>query len=132
MRVEKWAWPTFFTPPPQRTRHDRPHRARPPAGALRAGPGYRPRRPRETEDRWLAPFHRPPGWGRPRALRKGDEAPEAPAGRLHARGLLARAEVPPHRHRFRNQGVPAVTKEIVDAVKALEQEKGISADKLMD
>ena len=38
----------------------------------------------------------------------------------------------PQRHRFRNQGVAAVTKEIVDAVKALEQEKGISADKLMD
>ena len=33
---------------------------------------------------------------------------------------------------FREQGVVPVSKEIVDAVKALEQEKGISADKLMD
>ena len=32
----------------------------------------------------------------------------------------------------REQGVVPVSKEIVDAVKALEQEKGISADKLMD
>ena len=38
----------------------------------------------------------------------------------------------PRDHHFRDQGVVPVSKEIVDAVKALEQEKGISADKLMD
>src|SRR6187402_2786569 len=132
MRVEKWAWPTFFTPPPTTSRHDRPHRARPPAGAVRAGPGNRRRRPRETEGRFPAALHRPPRGRRPGPLRKGHAPSEAPAGRLFARGLFAWPQVPPPRHRFREQGVPAVTKEIVDAVKALEQEKGISADKLMD
>src|SRR5437016_5752061 len=132
MRVEKWAWPTFFTPPPQRTRHERPHRARPSARADRARFRYRPRRPRETEGRRSAALHRPSGGRRPRTLRKSQQAPAAPAGRLFARGLFAWPQVPPHRHRFRNQGVPSVTKEIVDAVKALEQEKGISADTLMD
>src|SRR5262249_60005201 len=53
--------------------------------------------------------------------------------RLLAGGLLTRPEVPrPHPHCIQYQGVPSVSKEIVDAVKALEQEKGISADKLMD
>ncbi len=36
------------------------------------------------------------------------------------------------RPQSRDQGATSVSKEIVDAVKALEQEKGISADKLMD
>src|SRR5689334_17602475 len=127
MRIEKWAWPTFFTPPPRIFRHDRPHRARPSARAVRAGPGNRRRRPRETEERLAAPLHRPSRGGRSRALRKGHAPSEAPAGRLFAGGLFAWPQVPPHRHhRFREQGVPAVTKEIVDAVKALEQEKGIS------
>ena len=35
-------------------------------------------------------------------------------------------------HRSRDQGAAPVSKEIVEAVKALEQEKGISAEKLMD
>src|SRR3954451_3054981 len=134
MRVEKWAWPTFFTPSPQTPRHDRPHRARDSARAVRAGQRDRPRRPRETEERRPAPFRRPPSRGRPRSLRESDQAPEAPVGRLFARGGLAGPEVPrpPQRSQFRNQGVASVSKEIVDAVKALEQEKGISADRLMD
>src|SRR5262249_40600244 len=55
-----------------------------------------------------------------------------PPGRLLARGFLAGPEVQPNQSDFRDQGDASVTKEIVDAVKALEQEKGISADKLMD
>src|SRR3954452_7729334 len=134
MRVEKWAWPTFFTPSPQTPRHDRPHRARDSARAVRAGQRDRPRRHRETEERRPAPFRRPPGRSRSRSLRKSQQAPEAPAGRLFARGVFAGSQVqrPPQSHQFRNQGVASVSKEIVDAVKALEQEKGISADRLMD
>src|SRR5260221_932898 len=39
---------------------------------------------------------------------------------------------PQHGSSFRDAGGAAVSKEIVEAIKALEQEKGISADKLMD
>src|SRR5260221_12011024 len=41
-------------------------------------------------------------------------------------------EAPRHRSSFRDDRGAAVSKEIVEAIKALEQEKGISADKLMD
>src|SRR5215204_2704880 len=121
MRIEKWAWPTFFTPPPPTFRHERPHRARPSAGAIRAGSGDRRCRPRETEERHAAALHRSSRGSRPRPMRERHPAPEPPAGRLFAGGLLAWTQVP-QRHRFREQGVSAVTKEIVDAVKALEQE----------
>ncbi len=57
---------------------------------------------------------------------------EPPHGRLLARGLLAGPQVPPRQSRSRDQGAAPVSKEIVEAVKALEQEKGISAEKLMD
>src|SRR4051794_14901417 len=121
------------TPTAHHPRHGRPHRARHPAGALRARPADRSGRPRETEDRRAAPLRRPPRRCRSGALRTSQQAFEAPAGRLFARGVFAGSQVqrPPQSHQFRDQGV-AVSKEIVDAVKALEQEKGISADRLMD
>src|SRR5262249_45276745 len=89
-------------------------------------------RPRATRDRRAAPLHRPSRRCRPGALRTGDPPPQPPAGRLLAGGFLARPQVPPPQSPVRDQGAASVTKEIVDAVKALEQEKGISADKLMD
>src|SRR6476646_8902527 len=125
---EKWAWPTFFSPV---TRHARPQREHPGA-AQRARRRARPRRARAAGDRDPAPFHRPPGGGRPGALRTRHQAPGRAARRVRAGGLFARVEVQPHPANFRIDRGAAVSKEIVDAIKALEQEKGISADKLMD
>src|ERR1700710_295833 len=116
----KWAWPTFFTAstdgrPPAR------HSAAAPRALFRARSG----RARAAEQGSAAPLHRPSRWRRPGALRTGHPTPQPPAGRLRAGDFLARSQVQ------QSQGDP-VSKEIVEAVKALEQEKGISADKLMD
>src|SRR6202789_1101997 len=113
-----------------RIRHGRPP-AEHPRAALRPRFGTRPRRPGATWHRVAAHLHRSPERGRSGAMRTGHQAPRRPPGRLLARGLLARAQVPPPHH-FRGQGAASVSKEIVDAVKALEAEKGIAADKLMD
>src|SRR6185312_5462064 len=84
--------------------------------------------------RHAAALHRSSRWGRPRPLRTGHPPPQTPKAGLRAGGLLARGEVPSSErgHRCREGGVVPVSKEIVDAVRGLEQEKGISADKLMD
>src|SRR5262249_39205412 len=110
----------FFAPQP----NGRPP-ARHPAAAARARLRARSDCARAAEQGSAAPLHRPPRWRRPRPLRARHPPPQPLAGRLLAGGLLARPQIP------RPQGEP-VSKEIVDAVKALEQEKGISADKLMD
>src|SRR5262249_21338674 len=105
--------------------------SRHPAPADRTRFGTRPGRPRAAGAGRPAPFHRSSRRGRPGALRAGDASPQRAARGLLARGFLAGREIPPPPH-VRDQGVAPVSKEIVDAVKALEQEKGISADKLMD
>src|SRR5262249_9655222 len=115
-----------------RSWYDRPPRGEHPTAALRARFRARPRRHGASRQRGAADLHRSSGGHRPGALRTGHPSPQLSARRLLARGVLARSQVRPFRHQFRNQGVAPVSKEIVDAVKALEQEKGISADKLMD
>src|SRR5262249_26271510 len=116
----------FFVPNP----YDRPSRGHSgAAGRARLAP--RCRRRRAARSGGAADLHRPPRRGGPGALRTGHQAPEPPSCRLFARGLLPGAQVRARRPIPRSQG-ELVSKEIVEAIKALEQEKGTSADKLMD
>ena len=136
--LEKWALAQLFLRPEYREvglAHFTPNACRPSArhsaAALASSTPSSTWSPLEQpRQRIAAPLHRPPGRGRPRPLRKGHQAPQPSAGRLLARGFLARPQVPPQPP-LRSKESP-VSKEIVEAVKALEQEKGISADKLMD
>ena len=103
--------------------------------AFRARLGNRPGRHRAARQRDAAPLHRPP-----RAGSTSRSANGSPSHLNHLRADYALEVSSPGdkyrrkraQHHFRDQGVVPVSKEIVDAVKALEQEKGISADKLMD
>ena len=104
--IEKWAWPTFFTPEPGMADLQQDIQA----AAVRARFGARPGRRRATGHRIPAPLHRPPRRGRPGALRTGHQAPQPPpASTTRSRSprpgpsTAAPAPLPRPRSRFSEQ-----------------------------
>ncbi len=127
MLFEKWAWPTFFSPETMNTDLKQDIQAQ----LSELDSSLDLVAVEEPGNEALRIFIDHPGGVDLALCERVTKHLNHLLNRVHARGLLAGPEVQPPQSSNRCQG-DAVSKEIVDAVKALEQEKGISADKLMD